>query len=68
MLTAGMRALGIFCKQHLVDWLVRNGHGRVPVGGYLNAMAQVALLCETHAVVHGSDALCAPALEDAYIG
>eukprot|EP00973_Karenia_brevis_P068779 9561910-Karenia_brevis.AAC.1 len=69
MTCAGMRSLGITSKTDLVDWLARNGHGRVAPGGYLTALAQVALLWETHVAIHGAVQDCAaPALEDVYVG
>eukprot|EP00973_Karenia_brevis_P092261 12411539-Karenia_brevis.AAC.1 len=68
-LRAGMRSLGIGSRHALVNWLAQNGYGRVVPGGYLAAMAQVALIGESHAALHGTlDDCVPPAIEEVYVG
>eukprot|EP00973_Karenia_brevis_P023637 3256781-Karenia_brevis.AAC.1 len=67
-LATGMRMLGITSRQQLCEWHVRNGYGRLSNGGYLTALAQVAIHTEAHAALHGVADIAPPALEDVYVG
>eukprot|EP00973_Karenia_brevis_P074928 10411661-Karenia_brevis.AAC.1 len=65
-LKAGLRTLGISSKDDMTGWLVRNGHGSVPPGRYLSALAQMALIIESHNALHGV-AEVPPGIESVYV-